>query len=89
MAPATESERGPADDIAPARLSLWRLSSWLYLFVAAAMAINLFLLGLMGQALGLPPVTPTSALALGAVTGLPATWLAARWVRGLIEAAEG
>jgi hypothetical protein len=85
MAPATDTA---PDGGARAPRSLWRLSALLYPFVAAAMAINLFLLGLMGQAAGLPSLTPTAALALGALTGFPATWLAARWVRRLIEAAE-
>ena len=88
MAPATDPAPRCSDGGTPASRSLWRLSLLLYPFVAAAMAINLFLLGLMGQAASLPALTPTAALALGALTGFPATWLAARWVRGLIELAE-
>ena len=42
---------------------LGRLGALLYPFCAAAVAINLFLLGLMGQWLGLPAISPLSAVA--------------------------
>lgn len=61
----------------------------LYPFTAAAVAINLFMLGLMGQAVGLPAISPVSALLLSLPLGLPATWAVAKWVRGLIDEAEG
>ena len=64
------------------------LAALLYPFVAAAMAINIFLLGLTGQAIGLPALSPAVSLVLGIVTGVPAAWLAGRWVRSLIEQAE-
>jgi hypothetical protein len=51
-------------------------------------AINLFLLGLMGQALGWPAMPPVTALWLSLPLGLPATWAAARWIGGLIAEAE-
>ncbi len=70
------------------RRSVALLAALLYPFVAAAMAINIFLLGLMGQAVGLPALTPVTSLGLGIVTGIPATWLAGRWLRSLIEEAE-
>lgn len=52
------------------------------------MAINLFLLGLLGMAVGLPTIPPVTALWLSLPLGLPATWAAARWVRRLIDEAE-
>jgi len=70
------------------RRGVARLAALLYPFVAAAMAINIFLLGLMGQAAGLPVLTPVASLVLGIVTGIPATWLAGRWLRSLIEEAD-
>ena len=70
------------------RRSVALLAALLYPFVAAAMAINIFLLALMGQAVGLPALSPAISLGLGIVTGVPATWLAGRWVRSLIEQAE-
>jgi hypothetical protein len=61
----------------------------LWPFATAAVAINLYLLGLVGLAAGLPALAPASALWLSLPLGLPATWLAARWVGGLIASAEG
>jgi len=60
-----------------------------YPFAAAAVAINLFMLALMGQALGLPALSPLTTLWLSLPLGVPATWLAARWVRRLMNEADG
>lgn len=60
----------------------------LWPFATAAVAINLFLLGLIGLAVGLPAIPPVMALWLSAPLGLPATWVAARWVARLIAEAE-
>ncbi len=65
-----------------------RLVVLLYPFVAAAMAINIFLFALLGQALGLVALSPVASLVLGALAGFPATWLAARWVSALIDRAD-
>jgi len=61
----------------------------LYPFAMGAVAINLFLLSLMWQAVGLPALAPVLALKLALPLGVPAAWAAGRWVRGLIDAAEG
>ena len=53
------------------------------------MAINLFLLGLVGVAVGLPAIPPVTALWLSLPLGLPATWVSARWVTALIAEADG
>ncbi len=79
------SKREPPTD---GRWPLWKLGVLLYPFTAAAVAINLFMLGLMGQAIGLPALSPVTALGLSVVLGIPATWAAARWVRHLIDEAE-
>jgi len=60
----------------------------LYPFVSAAVAINLFLLGLMGQAVGLPALSPVQSLMLSVPLGVPASWVAARWLRHLLDEAE-
>jgi len=60
----------------------------LYPFTAAAVAINLFLLGLLGQSVGLPALSPLQSLVWALPLGLPATWAVARWVQGLIARAE-
>ena len=60
----------------------------LWPFATSAVAINLFLLGLIGLAIGLPSMHPVTALWLSLPLGLPATWAAARWVSSLIAKAE-
>jgi hypothetical protein len=64
---------------------------WLILwpFATSAVAINLFMAGLLAQVVGLPTLSPLAALALSLPLGLPATWAAARWVRSLLAQAEG
>jgi hypothetical protein len=66
----------------------WRLGLVLYPFATSAVAINLFMLGLLWQAVGLPALTPVATLWLSLPLGLPATWAAARWVRRLMDEAE-
>ncbi len=70
------------------RWSVGKLAILLYPFAAAAVAINLFMLGLMGQAIGLPAISPGLALWLCIPIGVPAGWFAARWVRGLMDEAD-
>ncbi|RJL10559.1 hypothetical protein [Paracoccus siganidrum] len=66
---------------------VWKLALLLYVFVAAAVAINLFLLGLLVRYAGGPAIAPVPALIAALPLGLPATWAAARWVRGLLDEA--
>jgi hypothetical protein len=61
----------------------------LYPFTAAAVAINLFMLSLMGQAIGLPALAPPTTIWLSIPLGIPATWLVAKWVRRLMDEADG
>ena len=65
-----------------------RLRLWIWPFATTALAINLFLLGLMGTWVGLPALPPVMALWISLPLGLPATWAAARWIGGLIAEAE-
>ena len=71
------------------RWSVRKLAVVFYPFSAAAVAINLFLLGLMWQAIGLPAIPPITAVILSIPLGIPATWLAGRWIRGLMDEADG
>jgi hypothetical protein len=80
----SHSRTEPATKRAPLKLQLL-----LYPFSAGAVAINLFLLFLMLQAVGVPAMPPHIALLLAIPLGVPANWLATRWVQGLIDEAEG
>lgn len=70
-------------------LTFAKLYALLYVFTVGAVAINLFMLGLMAQAIGLPALSPVAALLLSVPLGIPANWLATRWIRGLMDEAEG
>ena len=61
----------------------------LWPFATAAVAINLFLLGLIGVSVGLTAISPVTALWASLPLGLSATWSAALWVERLIAEAEG
>lgn len=67
---------------------LWKLGLLLYPFATSAVAINLFMLGLMAPAIGIAALTPETTLLLSLPLGLPFTWAAALWVRRLIATAE-
>ena len=69
------------------RWPVWKLALLLYVFATGAVAINLFMLGLIGQALGLAALSPAMALSLSVPLGVPAAWLAGRWVRSLLDQA--
>ncbi|SFN47929.1 hypothetical protein SAMN04487859_103115 [Roseovarius lutimaris] len=69
--------------------NLTKLYLLLYPFTALAVAINLFLLGLMWQAIGLPALSPVTALIACVPLGLPVNWWITKWVRSLIDEAEG
>ena len=84
MAPATETG---APTTQPGRNRL-RLALILSPFVWGAVAINLFMLGLMAQALGWPSLSPWATITVAVPLTLPATWLATRWIGGLIDEAE-
>jgi hypothetical protein len=66
-----------------------KITAVLYPFGAGAMALNVFFASMIGSAIGLPILTPIGATGLGALLGLPATWLFARHIRHLIDIADG
>lgn len=73
----------------PAPISFGKLYAILWVFTAGAVAINLFMLGLMGQAIGLPALTPVQSLIWCVPLSVPANWLVTRWVRRLMDEADG
>ncbi|MEP3633990.1 MAG: hypothetical protein ABJQ23_20490 [Shimia thalassica] len=73
---------------AQTRWTVRKLSLVFYPFAMAAVAINLFLLGLMWQAVGLPAISPHLAVWCSVPLGIPATWLLGKWVRGLMDEAD-
>ena len=75
-------------DPMPALWPVWKLALLLYVFAAGAVAINLFMLGLLGQSVGLPALAPATVLMLSVPLGVPAAWAAGRWVRHLLEQAQ-
>lgn len=68
---------------------LWKISLVLYPFAAGAAAVNIFFLGLIGQAVSLTALSPLVSVVIGLVLGLPLAWIAALWVQRLIARAEG
>lgn len=69
---------------------VWKLALLLYIFAAAAVAINLFMVGLLMQSFGFAALSPLQSLALAGPLGIPAAWAAGLWARHLLdEAAEG
>ena len=81
--------RSPSRTEPATKRNLWRLGLILSPFVWGAVAINLFMLGLIFRAAGWSHIPPVTVLWLSLPLGLPATWAAARWVRSLIREAEG
>jgi len=69
--------------------SLMKLGLILYPFTMAAVAVNLYMLSLAWQRIGLPVLSPTTALLISLVLCIPVNWLVARWVRRLIDEADG
>ncbi|MCL4068065.1 hypothetical protein M3484_15950 [Pseudomonas sp. GX19020] len=66
---------------------VWKLAALLYVFAAAAVAINLFMLALLLQAFGFTALAPVTALTLAGPLGVPAAWAAGKWVRHLLDEA--
>ncbi|PKQ13624.1 MAG: hypothetical protein CVT70_04230 [Alphaproteobacteria bacterium HGW-Alphaproteobacteria-1] len=86
----TRSPSPRAHPTEPGRWPVWKLAVLLYPFAAPAVAINLFLAGLIAHKTGFAALPPVLALWLSVPLGVPAAWLCGRWVRGLLdEAAAG
>lgn len=74
-----------ASSTEPKMWSLRKLAIVFYPFCATAAAINLFMVFLLLQALGVPAISPITALWFGVITGPVFSWLAAKWVQRLIQ----
>ena len=68
---------------------VWKLALLLYPLAAGSVAINLFMLALMGRTFGLDELSPVASVAAGLVLGIPAAWATGRWVRRLMDEADG
>ncbi|MCP5087567.1 MAG: hypothetical protein GY952_12280 [Rhodobacteraceae bacterium] len=64
------------------------IATVIYPLAAGAAAVNIFFASLLLQALNLSALSPISAVLAGAVAGIPFAFVAARWLRGLIDRAE-
>lgn len=73
----------------PARWPVWLLSVLFYPLAAGAVAVNIFMLALLWRVLGLPEMSPVAAVLAGLALGVPAAWATGRWVRRLIDEADG
>ena len=82
------SRKAPATEAGRPRRSRLRLALLLSPFVWATVAINLFMLALIGRALGWPTLSPWATMAVAVPLTLPATWLTTRWIGGLLDEAE-
>ena len=71
-----------------ARWPVWKLSILLYPFAAGAVAINLFLLSLLGQVFGLAVLSPNVSVIGGVILGVPAGWASGKWARHLMDQAD-
>ena len=63
---------------------VWKLGLLLYPFATSAVAVNLFMLALLGNWIGLGTLSPMSAVWLSLPLGIPATWASALWVQRLL-----
>lgn len=89
MQDKTDREGRGAAEMAGARRDwpVWKLAVLLYVFAATAVAINLFMLGLLGQWVGFPALSPRLVLMLSVPLGVPAAWASGLWVRHLLDEA--
>jgi len=67
----------------------WRLVAGLYPFAAGAMMLNIFFLSLLLGWVGVPIMTPGTAVWLSLPLGLPPAWLYARHLTKLMAQVDG
>ena len=70
------------------RWPVWKLALLLYPFAATAVAINLYLGGLIATFAGWGVLSPVASLIASVPLGIPAAWASGLWVRGLLDRAE-
>ena len=66
-----------------------RIALALYPFGAGAAAVNVFFVSLIFSWVGAPVASTAWSLGLGCVIGAPATWYFARYIRHLMDMADG
>lgn len=67
--------------------SVLKIGLIIYPFTMAAVAVNLYMLSLAWQRIGLPVIPPATAVLISLVLCIPPNWWAARWVRSLFDEA--
>ena len=67
--------------------SVFKLSLFLYPFTMAAVAVNLFMVTLAWQRIGLPAFSPILSIIVSLPLAIPVNWAAAKWVRRLMDEA--
>ncbi len=82
----SHSQKAPATE---GKWPVWKLAILLYPATALTVAINLFLAGLIANSAGIGVIEPVTAILWSIPLGVPASWLAGRWVRGLMDEADG
>ena len=85
------SRKAPATDgpDRPDRKSrLIRLALLFSPFVWAAVAINLFMAGLISASAGWASLSPVASMVWAVPLAIPASWWAARWIAGLMDQAK-
>ncbi len=82
----SRSRKAPATE---GRWPVWKLAILLYPASALTVAINLFLVGLIAHSAGFGAIRPVPAILWSIPLGIPAAWLAGRWLRGLMDEADG
>ena len=80
------SRKAPATE---GKWPVWKLAILLYPATMLTVAINLFLAGLILHSAGFGVIGPVLAILWSIPLGIPASWLAGRWVRGLMDEADG
>ena len=64
-----------------------RITAFLYLPGAGAMAVNAWFASLLLSWVGVPLITPTIAIIIGMVIAIPLTWMFAGHIRNLMDKA--
>jgi len=67
--------------------SVFKLSLYLYPFTMTAVALNFFMLTLAWQRIGLPVLSPVVSIIVSLPLAIPVNWIAAKWVRRLLDEA--
>ncbi len=88
FAPPSATDLNGADNasppLPPSHWPVWKLALLFYPFTVAAVAINLFMLGLIAQVFDASTLSPVAAIIWSIPLGIPAAWAAGRWIHKLM-----